>query len=84
MDFICECDKLLFVDQRLVPGYGNSPVEHKRDNSWLGGAIAVEDNGTRLLVCYISLGDFHLPCLLSLFVRIMKLFFTKFFKTCVI
>jgi hypothetical protein len=63
-----ECDKLLFLDRSLVPGYGNSPVEHKRDNSWLGGAIAVQDNGAHLLVRCISLRDFLSSCLLLFFV----------------
>jgi hypothetical protein len=72
MDCICECDKLLFVDRTLVPSYANSPVKDKRDNSWFGGAIAVQDNGARLLVrIRISLRDFNLLCLLSLFVGIV-------------
>ena len=41
---------LLFVGNREVPGYDGYPVQHMRDDSWLGGAVAVQDNGERVLV----------------------------------
>jgi len=44
--------KLLFIGNRQAPDFGNSPVQHMRDDSWLGGAMAVQDNGERLVVCW--------------------------------
>jgi hypothetical protein len=41
---------LLFIGNREVPDYNGYPVQHMRDDSWLGGAVAVQDNGERLLV----------------------------------
>jgi len=40
----------LFVGNREVPDYDGNPVRHMRNDSWLGGAVAVQDNGERLLV----------------------------------
>jgi hypothetical protein len=54
--------------------YDGSPVQHKTDDSWLGGAIAVQDNGERLLVRYKLLSDYQSLSSLTFLTETVRLF----------
>lgn len=67
----------MFVGNREVPDYDGYPVQHMRDDSWLGGAVAVQDNGERLLVRERFLSDYLSPSSLTILIERVKLFHTK-------